>query len=326
MTAMSRNTLVSSDQITRTGCLFASVLTSASTIAPPAPPLREVDRERVEGDDGDQEQRAQRFEDLHRRLGGAELARLHDHELAGVRIGVCLQLVLQPEPCRQPHDRRSQVQCDLSVRGRDVPVLAQILALQHTQNSRVGALVGVLPKRLHPRPLQQPVGGRGHDGVLERGRQYGGSSLSLRRQPLAQLGFYVDSLEECVAELLRDRAPNLVVCQQLRRRVCPRIVVEQLTLRPDRERRNKQQDRRQREQDPDKHSALLAHPRTTAQTSGLDVLKDLLFLSVELAPCVSTPLSSGPLSLVLLGSIRMVSRVRKSGAVEADGPHPIRVM
>ena len=75
----------------------------------------------------------------------------------------------------------------------------------------MGALVGVLPKRLHPRPLQQPVGGRGHDGVLERRRQHGGSSLSLRRQPLAQLGFYVDSLEECVAELLRDRAPNLVV-------------------------------------------------------------------------------------------------------------------
>src|SRR5207237_1804684 len=68
-------------------------------------------------------------------------------------------------------------------------------------------------------------------------------------------------------------------------RVRPRIVVEQLTLRPDRERRNKQQDRRQREQDPDKHSALLAHPRTTAQTSGLDVLKDLLFLSVELVLC-----------------------------------------
>ena len=90
----------------------------------PAPPLREVDRERVEGDDRDQQKRAQRLEGLHRRLGGAELVRLHDHELAGVRIGVCLQLVLQPEPCRQPLDRRSQVQRDLSVRGRDVAVLA----------------------------------------------------------------------------------------------------------------------------------------------------------------------------------------------------------
>ena len=37
----------------------------------PAPPLREVDRECVEGEDGDHEQRAQRLEDLHRRLGGA---------------------------------------------------------------------------------------------------------------------------------------------------------------------------------------------------------------------------------------------------------------
>src|SRR6185437_16938771 len=68
-------------------------------------------------------------------------------------------------------------------------------------------------------------------------------------------------------ELLRDHAANLVVRQQLRRRVCPGLVIEQLTLRPDRERRNQKQDRRQREQDPDKHAALLAHPRLALLTS-----------------------------------------------------------
>ena len=43
------------------------------------------------------------------------------------------------------------------------------------------------------------------------------------------------------------------------RGVCPGLVVEQLTLRPDRERRNEQQNRREPERTPDQQVALLAH-------------------------------------------------------------------
>src|SRR5689334_15290192 len=62
----------------------------------PASPFREEDRKSVEGDDGDQKQRAQSLEDPHSRLGGLELARLHEHQLAGIRIAVRLELVLHP--------------------------------------------------------------------------------------------------------------------------------------------------------------------------------------------------------------------------------------
>jgi hypothetical protein len=93
MSAMSRSTLVSIPQIRLTGCLFAAVLTSESTIIPPrkrlseaiirsnehetragrpqqqpAPPVRELVRECVKGEDDDDEQRAQRLEELHSRL------------------------------------------------------------------------------------------------------------------------------------------------------------------------------------------------------------------------------------------------------------------
>ncbi len=62
-----------------------------------------------------------------------------------------------------------------------------------------------------------PVCGGGSDGVTERrGKRWGGS-LRSGRQPLTQLGFHIDSLKQSVAELLRDRTANLVICQQLRR-------------------------------------------------------------------------------------------------------------
>jgi hypothetical protein len=51
-------------------------------------------------------------------------------DLAGARIGVRFQLVLHAEPRRDPRDQRPQVEGDRAVRGRDVPVLAEILTLE----------------------------------------------------------------------------------------------------------------------------------------------------------------------------------------------------
>jgi hypothetical protein len=60
------------------------------------------------------------------------------------------------------------------------------------------------------------------------------------------------------ADILVNNA-GVMLTAPSRRGVRPRLVVEQLTLRPNRERRDEHQDRGQPEQAPDKHAALFAH-------------------------------------------------------------------
>ena len=55
----------------------------------------------------------------------------------------------------------------------------------------------------------------------------------------------VDVVVELVHELVRKGVTHLLVLEELRRTVAPRLVVEQLPLRPDRQRPDEGDDRRE---------------------------------------------------------------------------------
>ena len=193
----------------------------------PAPAPGEKHRQRVEDEHGDDHEDAQRAQPLGAGLNRLELVGLHDHDLARVRR----QLRRQAEPLLEPPQKRPQIEHDVLALDRD-PLR---VALDDRDQPLVHLPVRRLPDLLQAGPLQKLVGGA--DGqLLETSCQGRGEPLSVLGQALLEGGRDVDVVIEFVDEEDREGAPNLVVLQQARARVHPRVRLERLPLRPHRQR------------------------------------------------------------------------------------------
>ena len=87
--------------------------------------------------------------------------------------------------------------------------------------------------------------------VLDRGRDHGRRALRLLGQLRLERAREIDLLVERVVDLDRERRPDLVVGEQLARRLRPGVRVEQLPLRPERERRDEHEQARDDHERPD---------------------------------------------------------------------------
>ncbi len=231
---------------------------------PPIPPrtLRRLGRASQQREPEEQEHRdddedRHHLDHTHGLLNSLELVRTEDEDQPGIRIGVRLQRVGDVQAARKPVDERPQVERHVPALGRDVP---HLLALEHGDQLRVHPPVCLLPQRLRRVGAENRIRGpRRH--VFESAGEHGRSGLELVRKPLPQLARDVYPLEERVDHLCRDGRADGVAREQLAGEIRPVVGIQHLALRPDGQRRDQQEQRRERDETPDEDLALDAHQR-----------------------------------------------------------------
>src|SRR4029450_8342805 len=135
----------------------------------------------------------------------------------------------------------------LAVLGLEAP---NVVALQDCDQVLVSAAVCILPEGLRLWSLEDSICCL-HRDVLQRARYYRCERLAVRREPLLDSRGRVRAREQRVDEVDGELLADLVVREHLPRGVRPRVRVERLSLHPDRERGEEDQDRRDDDQRPD---------------------------------------------------------------------------
>ena len=112
-----------------------------------APPLRDVDGEREQYEDGKREEDRERAQDLDALLRGIELVRVHDHDLAGVGPEPLLETPAEADLVAELLDQRPEVEHDVAVRRRQ----AVRMAVDDGDQLLVSPAVRLLPEGLDAR-------------------------------------------------------------------------------------------------------------------------------------------------------------------------------
>ena len=127
--------------------------------------------------------------------------------------------------------------------------------------------VRLLPELLCPGRAEERARRPGRSDLDSR-RDCGRRALGRLRQVLLELRGRVGAVERHLDELGRDRCPDVVVLEQPRRRFRPVVGREQLPLRPDRQRADQRDQRRQHDQAPDEPCPLPAHVSDPGDRAG----------------------------------------------------------
>ena len=176
---------------------------------------------------------------LHGRGGSAR----DDRDSARAGRDLRSQRAGQPEPLADFHDERAQVEVDGLARDRH----DRRLALGDCDEAFGCELVRPLPRLLHARALERPVGDVLRD-VAQAARRRSGERSQARRQRAGQLRAHVDVRVDLVDEVAGDGAAHRAVLQQRGARARPVVGVQQLAVGPHRDDRQHRDDRPQREQ------------------------------------------------------------------------------
>ena len=158
------------------------------------------------------------------------------------------QLLADPERIADLDQERTQVERDIAARGRD-RIDAHVVPEQ-AQQRLVRAAVHLLPELLDARALEERVD-RADGGLSERARERPGEALEVRREVLGERLLRIEVRIELIDEIDGERLADVVVLEELRARVDPRVRVERLALHPERQRADEHDQRPEHDERPD---------------------------------------------------------------------------
>ena len=224
----------------------------AQGLAPGA--AREPDRKPVEGEHEDEQPDTQDVDGPDAVLRERELVGLHQRDVAGGRRQLRERALREAELRPDLDDHLVHVERDDSVAGRDA---VAGLVLEHVDELLVGDGARLDEELLHARPLQEPLHAlRGR--LLEGAGEDRAEPLEARRQPIRERLADVDVRVQLVDRVARERRLDLLVLDDLGRRLVPGRVVEHLPVHPGRQDRDERQDGRKDDERPDDDPALAA--------------------------------------------------------------------